>query len=190
MLASSIPPLKPIAARLTNGVLFKFPIAHVDDINVLRPDFNVAATYNAAKAAAAFRHITDPVRSSFLAEGYDYEAMVRGFERDAISLIEKYPDVTFDIYFPPYSILQFVAMRDASPATLKTAYDFTAYAFPRLLKFSNVRLYDFRWAKQVTHDLNNYSDVIHHSPAIDLKVLSWLAAGDISGQPRRAARIA
>jgi hypothetical protein len=25
--------------------------------------------------------------------------------------------------------------------------------------------------------LNNYSDVIHHSPDIDLKVLSWLAEG-------------
>ena len=52
--------------------------------------------------------------------------------------------MTFDIYFPPYSILQFVAMRDASPATLKIVYDFTAYAFPRLTKFPNVRLHDFR----------------------------------------------
>ena len=29
----------------------------------------------------------------------------------------------------------------------------------------------------MTHDLDNYADVIHHSPAIDLKVLSWLASG-------------
>jgi hypothetical protein len=27
----------------------------------------------------------------------------------------------------------------------------------------------------VTHDLGNYADVIHHSPAIDLKVLSMIA---------------
>ena len=26
-----------------------------------------------------------------------------------------------------------------------------------------------------THDLGNYADVIHHSPAIDLKVLSMIA---------------
>jgi hypothetical protein len=90
-------------------------------------------------------------------------------------LIAGHPDVTFDIYFPPYSILQFVAMRDASPATLKTVYDFAAYALPRLLQYPNVRLYDFRAVKEVTHDLENYGDVIHHSPAIDLKVLSWLA---------------
>jgi len=49
MLARSIPPLQPITARLTTGVLFKFPIPNVDDINVLRPDFDVAGFYNAKK---------------------------------------------------------------------------------------------------------------------------------------------
>ena len=69
-------------------------------------------------------------------------------------------------------------MRDASPATLKIVYDFSAYAGKRLTQFPNVRLFDFRAVKDVTHDLDNYADVIHHSPAVDLKVLSWLAAGD------------
>ena len=38
----SIPPLQPVVARLTTGVLFKFPIADVDDINALNPRFDVA----------------------------------------------------------------------------------------------------------------------------------------------------
>jgi hypothetical protein len=101
--------------------------------------------------------------------------MVKTFEHDAIDLIRNNPDVTFDIYFPPYSILQFVAMRDASPATLKIAYDFSAYAFSRLMQFPNVCLHDFREAREITHDLGNYGDVIHHSPAIDLKILSMIA---------------
>lgn len=171
----AIPPFESTVARLTNGVMFKFPIANVDDINALRPDFDVAGFYNAQSAVAAFRRISDPGRSSAIAEGYNYDAMVRGFERDAVALIENNPDVAFDIYFAPYSILQFVAMRDASPATLKITWDFAAYAFPRLLQFPNVRLHDFRVVKDVTHDLGNYGDVIHHSPTIDLKVLSWMA---------------
>ena len=175
ILARSIPPLRPLVTRLANGVMFKFPIADVDDVNTLRPDFDIAGAYNAPKAVAAFRRITDPVRSKYLADGYDYDAMVKTFERDAVGLIENNPDVTFDIYFPPYSILHFVAMRDASPATLKAVYDFTAYAFPRLLQFRNVRLHDFRVANDVTHDLENYADVIHHSPDVDMKILSWLA---------------
>jgi hypothetical protein len=102
---------------------------------------------------------------------------VRNFERDAMGLITANPDVTFEIYFPPYSILQWVAMRDASPGRFEQVYKFTAYVSRRLTAFPNVRLYDFREARDVTHDLNNYGDVIHHSPAIDLKVLSWLTEG-------------
>jgi len=175
ILARSIPPLQPVVARLTNGVLFKFPIAGVDDINALRSDFDVPGFYNAKNAMAAFKRIADPRRGHHLAEGFDYAAMVRRFEHDAIDLIAKNPDVTFDIYFAPYSILQFVAMRDASPKTLKIAYDFSAYAFPRLAQLPNVRLHDFRAVKEITHDLGSYGDVVHHSPAIDLKVLSMLA---------------
>jgi hypothetical protein len=177
MLARSIRPLEPVLGRLTTGVLFKFPISGVDDINSLRPDFDVSEAYNVKKALAAFRRITDPVRSMYLAKGYDYDPMVRNLERDAIDLIASNPDVQFDIYFPPYSILQFVAMRDASPATLKIVYDFSDYFSRRLTQFANVRLFDFREAKEITHDLGNYSDVIHHSPAIDLRILNYLAEG-------------
>jgi hypothetical protein len=103
--------------------------------------------------------------------------MVRNFEHDAIGLIEQNPDVKFDLYFPPYSILQFVAMRDASPATLKIVYDFTGYVSRRLAQVPNASLHDFREIKDITHDLGNYGDVVHHSPAIDLKVLAMLASG-------------
>jgi hypothetical protein len=183
ILARSIPLIEKPVAWLTTGVLFKFPISSVDDINVLRPGFDVAQAYNAKKAMAAFRHITGSVRSANLADGADYDMRVRSFERDVIGLIAAYPDVTFEIYFPPYSILQWVAMRDASPQTFEQVYNFTAYVSRRLTAFPNVRLYDFREAKEVTHDLNNYADVTHHSPTIDLKVLSWLAEGKYRVDP-------
>lgn len=183
IVARSIRPIELTVARLTTEDLFRFTIPRVDDINTLGPETDVSEAYNARKALAAFARITDPVRSAYLAQGYNYDAMVRGFENDAIGLIAKNPDVQFDIYFPPYSILQWVAMRDASPATLKIVYDFTAYASRRLTQFGNVRLFDFRAAKEVTHDLDNYGDVIHHSPTIDLKVLSWLAGGKYRVDP-------
>jgi hypothetical protein len=177
ILARSIPLIEKPVAWLTTGVIFKFPIARVDDINVLRPGFDVAEAYNSKKAMAAFRRITDPARSAYLADGIGYDMRVRNFERDMAALIAAHPDVTFEIYFPPYSILQWVAMRDASPGTFEQVYKFTAYVSRRLTSFPNVRLYDFREARDVTHDLNNYADVIHHSPVIDLQVLSWLAEG-------------
>src|SRR5262249_45586564 len=155
-----------------------------DDINALRPDADIGAAYNKGKALAAFRSVIDLAHRKGRSEGYDLDAMTNGFERDAVALITKHPDVQFDIYFAPYSILQFVALRDASPATLRIGYDFTAYAFPRLMQLPNVRLYDFRVAGEVTHDLNNYADVLHHSPAVDLEILSWLAEGKYRVDPK------
>jgi hypothetical protein len=55
----------------------------------------------------------------------------------------------------------------------------------RLTQLPNVRLYDFRAIKAVTHDLDNYSDVIHHSPVVDAKVLEWLASGEYRVDPSK-----
>jgi hypothetical protein len=175
--ARSIPPLAPAVAALTDEALFKLPIADVDDINTLPREEDLSALYNARRAMAAYRYITDPARSGYLLDDTDYDMKVRVFERDAIGLIRAHPDVTFDIYLPPYSILQWVALRETSPETLNSVYAFSVYFCRRLMEFPNVRLFDFRSVKDVTHDLNNYSDVIHHSPDIDLKVLGWLAQG-------------
>ena len=182
-LLRSMPPLKQPLMRAAPYLPVTFALADVDDIYALPRNVDVARDYNASKALASFTYITAPSRSRFLGEGYGYEAMVRHFEQDAVGLITRHPDVTFDIYFPPYSILQFVAMRDASPATLKIVIDLTAVIAQRLTQLPNVRLHDFRAIKAVTHDLSNYGDVIHHSPVVDAKVLSWLASGEYRVDP-------
>ena len=182
-LLRSVPPLRAPLTRAAPYLPIKFALSDVDDIYALARDFDVANGYNAKRTLAAFTYITAPTRSRFLGEGYGYDAMVSHFERDAVGLITRHPDVTFDIYFPPYSILQFVAMRDASPATLKIVTDLTAHIARRLTQLPNVRLYDFRAIKEVTHDLNNYGDVIHHSPVVDAMVLQWLANGEYRVDP-------
>ncbi|MGA7808994.1 hypothetical protein [Bradyrhizobium sp.] len=168
-------PLQTVAHGLAAAQYLKFHQDDVDRINTLPDQLDLAATYNAAMARASFEHYLKHPKE--IGAGYDYAAMVRNFDRDALDLIAKHPDVRFDVYFPPYSILHFVAMRDASPATLQIVYDLTAYAGRRLTQLPNVRLYDFRDAQEVTHDQNNYFDVVHHSPTIDRKVLSWITEG-------------
>ena len=171
----AVKPLEKFARGLAAAQYLKFHENEVNEINTLPAYLDLSTVYNTAKARASFAHYLKFPQQ--LGAGYDYQAMKRNFDRDAIDLISRNPDVKFDIYFPPYSILHFVAMREASPATLKTVFDFTTYACRRLTALSNVRLFDFREAKEITHDLNNYSDIVHHSPAIDLKVISNIAAG-------------
>ncbi|WP_441258376.1 hypothetical protein AB7008_02510 [Bradyrhizobium sp. 521_C7_N1_3] len=185
-LLRSIPPLQQKLTLAAPFLPVKFALPDVDDIYALPRDFDVERDYNAKKTLASFAYITSPVRSRFLGEGYGYDAMLRHFERDAVGLITRHPDVTFDIYLPPYSILQFVAMRDASPATLKIVTDLTARIAEQLTQLPNVHLYDFRAIREVTHDLGNYSDVIHHSPAVDAMVLKWLASEEYRVDPEAA----
>ena len=56
MLARSTPPLQKTVARLTSGIIVKFPIAEVDDINVLTPVFDVGGFYNAKFACRVPAH--------------------------------------------------------------------------------------------------------------------------------------
>ncbi|QOZ65443.1 hypothetical protein [Bradyrhizobium arachidis] len=184
-LLRSVPPLREPLSRAAPYLPVKFALANVDDIYALPRDFDLARDYNANKTLASFAYITAPSRRRFLGEGYGYEAMVRHFEQDAVGLITRHRDVTFDIYFPPYSILQFVAMRDASPETLNIVMDLTAVIARRLTRLPNVRLHDFRAIKAVTHDFANYGDVIHHSPVVDAMVLKWLASGEYRVDPKK-----
>ncbi|QOZ50324.1 hypothetical protein [Bradyrhizobium sp. CCBAU 53338] len=182
-LLRSTPPLRELLTRAAPYLPVKFALANADDIYALPRDFDITRNYNTEQALASFAYITAPSRSRFLGEGYDRDAMIGHFEQDAVGLITRHPDVTFDIYFPPYSILQFVAMRDASPETLKIVMDLTARIARRLTRLPNVRLHDFRAIKAVTHDLSNYGDVIHHSPVVDAKVLQWLRSGEYRVDP-------
>ena len=168
--------LEMVAHGLSAAQYLKFQEDNLNELNAFPAYIELSTAYNSAKARASFAHYLKAPGE--IEAGYDYAAMVSNFERDAVGVIAAHPDVTFDIYFPPYSILQFVSMREASPATLKIFYDFSVYANRRLTSLPNVRLFDFRDAKEITHDLNNYADVIHHSHTIDLKLLSYLASGD------------
>ena len=169
-------PLDRLAAALASLQYLKFGSDRIDDLNTLPANVDRTTVYNTANTRKSFDYFA--AHPSEIASGYDYDAMVRGFERDVISLIKAYPGVEFRIYFPPYSILQFVSMRDFSPQTLQIILKFTSLALERFAQLPNVKVYDFRDAQEITHDLDNYHDVIHHSPTIDLKVLSMIAAGD------------
>jgi hypothetical protein len=92
IVARAVPPLSAVVARLTNGVMFKFPISRVDDINSAAARFRRCRVLQCEKRGRRLQaHHRPCARSGSIAEGYDYDAMVRNFERDAIALIENNP---------------------------------------------------------------------------------------------------
>ena len=140
MVLRGFKPLEAVAHGLSAAQYLKFQVDDLKELNACPAYIELSTAYNSAKARASLAHFLKA--PSEIEAGYN-EAMVRNFEREAVGLIAGHPDVTCDIYFPPYSILQSVSMRDASPATPKIVYDFDAYANRWLTSLRNVRLFDF-----------------------------------------------
>jgi hypothetical protein len=169
-------PLATVAHGLAAAQYLKFYVDQVDEINTVPLQADLSSAYNSTKARSAFAITLKYPKKTYAR--YDCAALVRNFERDFFALIKNRPDVEFRVYFPPYSVLEYVAMREISPDALQTVYDFSAYVIRRLLQLPNVTVFDFRDIEGITHDLNNYLDLIHHSPVVDRKVISYLATGD------------
>lgn len=82
-----------------------------------------------------------------------------------IPLLEKYPSVEFDIFFPPYSILFWYErmQKNELEATLLEE----EAAISELLKYENVRLFYFQNRADIVTNLYHYKDYNHYSSAIN-----------------------
>ncbi len=90
--------------------------------------------------------------------------------------ITAHPEMEFDIFFPPYSILFW----DKTARLGETEAVFAALdlACERLLQYDNVRLYNFLMDPDIVLDLDNYCDYVHHSGAVCTQVLAKMVAGE------------
>ena len=182
---------KPMS-NLRNGLIraghLRYDNDNANELNVFA-DALVPSAYNAAKCLAAYKYYAQPGNGQRFGAGYDYDVMVNNFERDAVGLIQQRPDIQFIIYFPPYSMVQYAAMRDlAPPDMLPTFFRFSSYALERLSRFPNVALFDFRDAAEISHDLDRFADAIHHSPTTGLLLLSRIAKGNNRVDPSNSTR--
>jgi hypothetical protein len=171
-------PLRKLSYSLMRAGYIKYDNNDLDELNTIDPAL-VPSAYNARKSLAAYQYYSRPGNGQRLSAGYSYDALVRNFERDAVRFIQGHPDTSFTIYFPPYSMVQYAAMRDfGTPDMLPTFYRFGAYALQRLSQLPNVAVFDFRDDSGITHNLDNFADAIHHSPAIGVLLLSRIAKGE------------
>lgn len=87
----------------------------------------------------------------------------------------EHPEVTFVIWFPPYSVLYWdLRTRDGTDRALIAAVEHAAFT---LLEYDNVELHCFLDAFDVITDLDNYTDHVHCSAA----VTAWAAQNLLEG---------
>ena len=100
--------------------------------------------------------------------------MRENFESCVLSTIRAHPETEFIFFFPPYShwYWGYTEKYGVSDELLRAK----AYTARALLAFPNVKVYDFHAAVDVITDLDNYFDILHYSPAINRRIVEWIAA--------------
>ena len=106
---------------------------------------------------------------------YTAEQLQANFTRHFLSRIQRNPELRFEIFFPPYSLLTWAHLRDIG--WLDNALQFKQFMIAQLLAQPNVVLHDFQTQQAITADLQNYLDETHFSPVISLQLLQAMKAG-------------
>lgn len=101
-------------------------------------------------------------------EIYALDTMRRHFDEIIVPVISSHPEVQWWIYLPPYSIAEFIIFDQ--DGYLDDITQMRAYMADRLLKLSNVALFDFQREPWIT-DLNAYMDTRHHSHAFNRNII-------------------
>lgn len=114
-----------------------------------------------------------PKETSFVSEAETMEMLQNlneNLEKNVFSRIEEHPDVTFYIFFPPYSILWWDSFHQKGEEILNRRLYMEQVAIEQLLGYENVRLFSFTDNYDLTCDLNNYLDDVH---CVD-EVYTWI----------------
>ena len=84
-------------------------------------------------------------------------------------LIIKNKDIKYKIYLPPYSTLYWYILKKYN--SYSDIIEFRNYLIKKLLRYSNVEIYDFQTDDIIVSNLNNYKDSIHYSPKINSLII-------------------
>lgn len=112
------------------------------------------------------------VNSSYEGEVYDIDALILHFDNSLLKAIaDADNDVIWYVYFPPYSIGEFVLLDKYGD--LEAFLQWKEHASSEFLKLPNVKLYDFQVEPWITN-LDEYMDVRHHSHSYNRAILETI----------------
>ncbi len=106
---------------------------------------------------------------------FDEEFKERVYGNTVQNLIEvakNHPDIEFYYYYTPYSILYFD--RELREGRMIRNIDAAEYATELMLEYPNIKVFSFFDNYELICNLDFYKDVIHHSEAINIRMLKWM----------------
>lgn len=99
-------------------------------------------------------------------------------QKNVIGIIEENPDITFYLFFPPYSILWWDGYNQLGGGRLERRIQLEKYAIEKLLPYDNVRLFSFTSNHEWICDLDNYGDYEHYTSDACAQIMEWMENGE------------
>jgi hypothetical protein len=103
---------------------------------------------------------------------YKFTTLKKNFDQYLLPIIKKNKDINFYFFYPPYSILYFKLMQKGN--YLDDYLKFKHYVYNSIKKYENIKLYDFQYEKEITHNLANYKDTTHYHQKINFWMLNCM----------------
>lgn len=107
-----------------------------------------------------------------------FQMLDRNLQKNVIEIIETNPDITFYLFFPPYSILWWDQHHQIGEEVLIRRIQMEQYAIEKLLPYENVHLFAFTTNTEWICDLNHYNDEVHYTESTCTQILKWMKAGE------------
>lgn len=106
-----------------------------------------------------------------------FEMLERNLDENVLAVVKANPDVTFYLFFPPYSICWWDSLHQSGEASLMRRIDMEQFAIEKLLACDNVHLFSFFNNRDLICDLDNYVDDVHYSNSVSSLLLIWMKEG-------------
>lgn len=101
--------------------------------------------------------------------------LVASLHANLLPLLRQNPQITFELVFPPYSILVWADYQQRG--ALAPALAFKRELIQAAFAYPNVRIHDFQAHREWTHDLALYKDIYHYAPSVTSAMLTAIANG-------------
>ncbi len=106
----------------------------------------------------------------------DRQQVYANLKQNVIDLANDYPDTTFYIWIPPYSVCYYDV--EKKKGTLERGLDAMEYEFELLTDIPNIRLFAFDDREDIVTDLSLYKDMAHYGEAVNSMLLKAMANGE------------
>ncbi len=110
-------------------------------------------------------------------EDFAPEKLRRSFEENYLRQIREHPDVTFELWFPPFSIARHAVLRETAPAVWDGMFHWKEDVLRAITGLPNVRLHDFQGDAEVVLNLDHYMDTLHFDDAVRNRIANAVISG-------------